>query len=193
MPVMPDFYPLEPLEVELSELPGEGWILDIGGGGEGVIGRLAGTRVVAIDIHKDELEEAPPGPLKIVMDARGLTFLDDTFETATMCFSLMYMKNETQRQVFAEAFRVLKPGGSLHVWDIGIAQKPITDMEYYAAPVLYRIRGETVSTGYGQTWPAEVRDEASYIAMAQAAGFAHVRTERNKYAFYMVFQKPLKK
>jgi len=44
--------------------------LDIGGGGEGVIGQMKGKQVIAIDPNRRELEEAADGPLKIVMDAR---------------------------------------------------------------------------------------------------------------------------
>lgn len=36
-----------------------GSILDIGGGGEGVIGQLYGQQVVAIDKLQEELDEAP--------------------------------------------------------------------------------------------------------------------------------------
>ena len=36
----------------------EGAILDVGGGGEGVIGRIYGPRVVAIDNRQEELDEA---------------------------------------------------------------------------------------------------------------------------------------
>lgn len=36
-----------------------GSILDIGGGGEGVIGLLYGSQVTAIDNRQEELDEAP--------------------------------------------------------------------------------------------------------------------------------------
>ncbi len=39
----------------------DGKILDIGGGGEGVIGRLYTSQVVAIDNNQAELDEAPGG------------------------------------------------------------------------------------------------------------------------------------
>ena len=55
----------ERVELDLQDFPSQGWVLDIGGGGEGVIGRLKGSAVVAIDLYKQELEEAPAGPLKI--------------------------------------------------------------------------------------------------------------------------------
>ena len=49
--------------------------MDIGGGGRGVIGELKGKQVIAIDINKRELEEAPDGPLKVVMDATDYRIL----------------------------------------------------------------------------------------------------------------------
>lgn len=42
-----------------KELDGE--ILDVGGGGEGTIGRLYGSQVTAIDNRQEELDEAPDG------------------------------------------------------------------------------------------------------------------------------------
>ena len=43
--------------------------LDIGGGGEGIIGKLYGANVVAIDTRADELYETSNDALKIEMDA----------------------------------------------------------------------------------------------------------------------------
>ena len=63
------YYNFEPVKLEVRDMESEGYILDIGGGGEGVIGRLKGKDVIAIDIRKEELEEAVDGPLKIIMDA----------------------------------------------------------------------------------------------------------------------------
>jgi len=85
------FY-FEKQEVIVDDFDSPGYILDIGGGGRGVIGKLKGERVIAIDPSKRELEEAPAGPLKIIMDARDLQFLDGTFSTATSFFTLMYIK-----------------------------------------------------------------------------------------------------
>ena len=63
------------VELRLTKLRGDGLILDVGGGGEGVIGRLNGAQVVSVDTSAEELREAPGGPLKLVMDARELRFL----------------------------------------------------------------------------------------------------------------------
>ena len=62
-----------------DDFAADGYILAIGGGGEGTIGRLKGSQVIAVDILKSELLEAPDGPLKIIMDARDLKFIDKTF------------------------------------------------------------------------------------------------------------------
>jgi hypothetical protein len=55
--------------IELSPLETKGFILDIGGGGEGIIGKLNGTQVVAIDTSERELAETKNEALKVVMDA----------------------------------------------------------------------------------------------------------------------------
>jgi SAM-dependent methyltransferase len=101
----------------VADFQATGYILDIGGGGEGIIGQMKPTQVIAIDLSKRELEEAPAGPLKIVMDATNLKFLDASFDTATAFFSLMYMRPEVQQRVFAEVFRVLTRGGRWIIWD----------------------------------------------------------------------------
>ena len=84
----------------VADFQAVGYILDIGGGGEGIIGQMKPAQVIAVDLSKRELEEAPPGPLKIVMDATDLKFLDGSFETATAFFSLMYMRPEVQQTRF---------------------------------------------------------------------------------------------
>ena len=105
------------LEVVLPDFPADGLILDIGGGGEGVIGQLKGRQVVAIDLLKQELDEAPGQPLlKIVMDARELKFTDASFSTATVFFTFMYIAPADHEKVFRELYRVLRPGGTAFVW-----------------------------------------------------------------------------
>ena len=116
------FFELE--EVSLDPIECDGWILDVGGGGEGVIGRLMGKCVIAIDPLKRELEEAAPGPLKVVMDATDLQFLDETFPVVTSFFTLMYIKRPQLKKVFEEVHRVLKPGGEFLIWDGILPSKP---------------------------------------------------------------------
>jgi GNAT superfamily N-acetyltransferase/ubiquinone/menaquinone biosynthesis C-methylase UbiE len=156
----------------VASLPASGAILDIGGGGEGVIGLIAGQRVVAIDRLKEELEEAPAGPLKIVMDARDLQFLDGSFETATAFFSLMYMGNEDHPRVFAEVFRALAPGGRFLIWDAVMPPRSDEKKDIAVFPISVELPGgKEVSTRYGVRWPTEGRDAAYYKQLAKASRF----------------------
>jgi ubiquinone/menaquinone biosynthesis C-methylase UbiE len=100
-----------------DDFAAKGWILDLGGGCRGTIGRMKPDQVVAIDISPRELKEAPTNFLKIIMDASDLKFLDGTFNTETAFFSLMYMPPEQHRKIFSETYRVLKPGGRWLIWD----------------------------------------------------------------------------
>lgn len=97
-----------------------GPILDIGGGGEGVISQRYPGQVIAIDKRKDELEEAPAIAVKIVMDASRMTFTDNCFDNITAFYSFMYILKSEHRNVVSEITRVLKPKGRFHLWDTEI-------------------------------------------------------------------------
>ena len=103
-------YFFERQEVAVDDFDCEGLVLDIGGGGEGIIGKLKGDQVIAVDPVKRELEEAAPDPLKVVMSATDLQFLEDSFGVVTSFFTLMYIRSRDHGKVFSEVFRVLKPG-----------------------------------------------------------------------------------
>lgn len=97
-----------------------GTILDIGGGGEAVIGQIYGNKVLAIDIIQEELDEAPDCCQKQLMDATNLQFADESFDNVTFFYSLMYMTEDVQRKSIQEAVRVLKCGGNICIWDSDI-------------------------------------------------------------------------
>ena len=84
--------------IRLVPVKTDGFILDIGGGGEGIIRKLNGKQVVAIGTNEEELEETKNNNLKIVMDAAEMKFLPKTFEVCTSFFCLMYIpKNSIYR------------------------------------------------------------------------------------------------
>jgi len=86
-----EYYTAEKQHVDITKVEIPGRILDIGGGGEGIIARRYGDKVIAIDNRKDELEESPDAGLKIVMDACELKFLDNSIDNATCFYSLMFI------------------------------------------------------------------------------------------------------
>jgi ubiquinone/menaquinone biosynthesis C-methylase UbiE len=163
-----------------------GYILDIGGGGEGIIGQMKPTQVIAVDLSKRELEEAPPGPLKIVMDATDLKFLDASFDTVTAFFSLMYMRPEIQQRAFAEVFRVLTRGGRWIIWDAAIPRALENDTRGPAFRFRFQLPGKVVETGYGTFWPEKPMDLDYYKRLARETGFEIARAEQQAGAFQTV-------
>ena len=123
-----------------------GSILDIGGGGEAIIGQIYRDKVTAIDNRQEELDEAPNCCAKQRMDATELLFPDGSFDNVTFFYTLMYMTEETQRKVIHEAVRVLRYGGLISIWDCNISSaypEPfLVDLDINAA-------GNMIHTTYG--------------------------------------------
>ena len=178
-------------EVSVKDFDARGYVLDVGGGGEGVIGQLKGAQVIAIDPNRRELEEAAPGPLKIVMDARELQFLDCAFGAATAFFALMYVKSGDHEKVFGEVFRVLAPGGTFRVWDAVLTPRPDgVSQDIVAVRLLVKLPDAEISTGYGTRWPRQTQDMGYYVQLAESVGFCVRAREQNGHVLYLELQKP---
>jgi len=144
-------YSTTPQLLELSPIETEGLILDIGGGGSGIIGKLNGKQVIAIDKNENELLESQNDALKIVMDATDLKFLPESFDVCTAFFSLMYIPFNIHLKVFKEAHRVLKSNGKFLVWDIQIPEQ-FEDYKMFLVRLQVRLPNEEIETGYGVKW-----------------------------------------
>ena len=123
-----------------------GSILDIGGGGEAVIGQIYKDRVTAIDNCKEELEEAPDCCSKQLMDATELSFPDDSFDNVTFFYTLMYMTAENQQKSICEAARVLRTGKQMYIWDCDIRS---AYPEPFMIDLDIRIGNRKIHTTYG--------------------------------------------
>jgi ubiquinone/menaquinone biosynthesis C-methylase UbiE len=186
----PRLHKIERQYVTLNPIDAPGWILDLGGGGEGVIGQLCGERVVAIDRMRRELEEAPGGALKIIMDAKDLQFLDNTFETATAFFFFMFALPQNRELIFQEIRRVLRPGGRLLIWEISIPPFPGGEEELFVFPLTARLpNGETIETGYGCPWQGYQQTQDDYIRMAEEAGFTLQSSQASDCTFTLELMK----
>ncbi len=190
-PTPDEVYMIAAQRVTVADFPAEGFILDIGGGGEGIIGQLKGAQVVAIDPIRRELAESPDGPLKIVMDGSDLKFLDGAFQNVTAFFAFMFMPLNLHEKVIAEACRVLAPGGHFRVWDVVVPPKAEHTEAFFAFHLEVSLPDRQVSTGYGLPWPAEGFDLEHYLLAAQAAGFKVAAQEQQGVLFYLELQKPL--
>jgi ubiquinone/menaquinone biosynthesis C-methylase UbiE len=143
-----EYYTTRAQGIKLSPSKTEGLILDIGGGGEGVIGKLNGRQVVAIDTRAEELKETGNQALKIVMDAVDLKFLPESFDLCTSFFSFMYITHDKHVRVFSEAYRVLKDKGRFLIWD---TRMPLANEGYtvFVVDLEIQLPNEEIKTKYG--------------------------------------------
>lgn len=178
--------------VPLADFPAKGLILDIGGGGWGIIGQLKGRQVVSIDISPQELVEAPPGPLlKIIMDARSLLFLDDTFPTVTVFFTFMFMAPADHDKVVRELYRVTEPGGRILIWDVVFPDLKDPKKRYANFPVTIALPGKTVEAGYSTYLVPGGQGPAHFEALAARAGFKVAAKKAAQQWFYLELVKPM--
>lgn len=188
----PDHLPRQ--QIVINDIPGDGWILDIGGGCRGTIGRIKPKQVVAIDISSRELREAPSDLLKIEMDAADLKFLDQSFSAETAFFSLLFMPPTIHRKVFSEAFRVLKSGAVWSIWDTVVPAKADgvggKRLDVYLSTKLPQ---ETIEYGYSIDRYAQKIDAAYYVGLAKECGFQVVRLKEDpgpRHTFFLELKRP---
>jgi len=183
------YHRFETQNVSVHAFPVNGWLLAIGGGGEGIIGHLGVAKTVAIDISRRELAEAASGPLKVVMDARELDFLDGSFAAAASFFTLCYIDDGDHPAVMSEAWRVLEPGGTLRIWEISLGERPPDGKDRALIPLSVKLPDRTVETGYGVHWPAVPHDLPYYVALAEEAGFRVVAKSTEQQWLYLELAK----
>ncbi len=164
-------------------------ILDLGGGGEGVIGQLRGSQVVAVDTREEELNGTPNGPQKVVADARALPFENGTFDAVTAFYFLMYLQPADYDEVFREAFRVLGQNGQMFIWDTRIPSIGTRTYSLFVVPVTAILPHKKIHTAYGVQWKLREMSAERIIDSALRAGFTVVDKVEHEYAFSLILKK----
>lgn len=175
--------------VRLDKLNVEGRILDIGGGGEGVIGQVCGESVVAIDRDIDELKEAHGNNLKIVMDARELKFLDNSFDTVTSFFTMMYIGRTDHQKVFQEIHRIIKPEGKFLLWDVIIPEYDGGKKDIFVVPLKISFNDKEISTAYGVNQKKRKQDLEYFIGLGRETGFKVLEQSSEQQHYFLIFKK----
>lgn len=187
----PRFFRTKKQDITLTGFETPGNILDLGGGGEGVVAQMCSERVVSIDQNRRELKEAPSGGLKIVMDARDLKFLDNAFPSITAFYFFMFLPPEDRAVVIREAYRVLAPGGTWRIWDTIIPPYPGGEQDIFIVPLEIRLPDDKViETGYGALWPGHEQNADLYARLAEASGFTVKMCLESAEKFYLELKKP---
>ncbi|UCG44731.1 MAG: class I SAM-dependent methyltransferase [Candidatus Bathyarchaeota archaeon] len=159
----------------------EGFTVDIGAGGEGVMAKACGRNTVGIDINKREINEARSRGSRaqwVLGDACSMPFRNGSFDAATFFFSLMYIKT-TKRKLatFIEARRVLKSDGLLCLWAAIIGEKP--GLHALFLEIRLPDNGE-IFTGYGVRGTEKKQNLELINKLANKAGFTATSTEAHK-------------
>ena len=163
----------------------KGKILDIGGGGEGVISRIYRQQVTAIDNLQEELDGVPDICTKILMNATSLSFGECTFDHATAFYSLMYMTREEQEKAIKEVCRVLKQGGAFHIWDTVI---PSAYPDPFNVNLEIEASGNIIHTTYGIV-KKDTQNMELFIAMCDETGMVLSEKSSCNSQFYLRFCK----
>lgn len=163
-----------------------GSILDIGGGGEGVIGRLYANQVIAIDNRQEELDEAPAGFEKRLMDATALCFENHKFDHVTSFYTMMFMDHATQAKAIMEASRVLRPGGSLHIWDAVIDS---ACPEPFLIDLDIELGGQMLHTTYGVVKDDAMQNVPHFVSQCRHSGLTLAEKQEVGLTFYLRFIK----
>lgn len=163
------------VEILAEPLPRGSAILDVANGlgaQDPVIARVAEPRLlVAVNLSEYQLRTArdrlrSAGALPVLADAVRLPFDDSSFDGLICVEAAFHFPSRTA--FFAEAIRVLRPGGILSMSDVTMERSPRTLGDAVAGLVQLRVWG--LRTG-------QIAGAAEIAATAETAGFEEVRVE----------------
>jgi ubiquinone/menaquinone biosynthesis C-methylase UbiE len=183
-----EFFKYPRQTINIQAIP-TGSIVDIGGGGEGIIAQIGRKNVTVIDKLQSEIDEAKPHAPEatwILADATQLEFSDSYFDNATAFFSGMYMTETVLKRVFKEIYRVLQTDGGLWIWDAVISY----DIGPFIIPVrVIAPNGKEIETAYGKRRVIKDRTLNQVSKLLVEVGFSVERGINNQFWYSMKAKK----
>lgn len=176
--------------IELNELPAKGRIIDVGGGGQGLVSKIRGSQVCAVDIDMNKIREAQIYDFEshwLLADGRALSFKDASFDTATLWFSLGFIHDRSAKeQVMDEIFRVLRSDGLVSI----LAATIDCSEERFVLRGQFSFPDGTISQmSYGLAGRQKQTIE-TVDALLEQANFRKLTVEDNGYWFKIAARKP---
>ena len=175
--------------IALERIPRKGLILDIGGGGEGLVSRLEGQRVCAVDIRFDKIQEARLYDVHsqwTLADACSSCFRDASFKVATFWFSMGYFHNsELKFAALAEAYRCMKEDAVLSI----IAVKITSNEKKHVFNARFALPDGSISQIGFAVRGKQNQTMATVSKLVKSAGFKIIQAEEYDYWFKIEAQK----
>lgn len=127
--------------------------------------------------------------LVCVMDARYLSFLNNSFDAVTSFFTMMFIDNKDHINVFKEIYRVLKDDGEFILWDCIIPPYAGDIKDVFVIQLEVLTTTSTIKTGYGVSRIDKYQDVNYFVRIGEETGFKTVKLEVNDKIFKIVFKK----
>lgn len=102
--------------------------------------------------------------------ATELPYADGSFERVLSTLAFHHLMREEKARAFAEAYRVLRPGGEFHLGDFGA---PDTRYSRVASYLTEKLGGEHVQENYGGLLPVMAR-EAGFGSIEETGRFGTI-------------------
>lgn len=167
-------------EQVLQNIPGDGLLLDIGCGTGLFMDRYtrSGGRAIGIDISMGMILRARsrcPDQDVTLGTAETLPFRENTFDAISSLLTFSYIQNP--ELMLAEAFRVLRPGGSISLCTLG------KNLFTSVVPIIYRIGEKMRIRRVGMAHFGEhYYGEHDLIALFEEIGFVNLDVQRCSFA-----------
>ena len=175
--------------IGLKQLPPEGLIIDIGGGGEGLVSRIERSRVCVVDINLNKIREAMiygQASQWILSDGRMLSMKEEMFNVATLWFSLGYVQDwDSKARVLEEVARVLRQSGHISI----LGARIICSEPRFVMRALFHFPDGSISKmSYGMDG-TQKQDVETVVDLLQKTGFSNITCEDNGHWFGVDAQK----
>lgn len=155
--------------------------IDIGGSGEAIIYKVSKKDITIIDNDIDVFIKNDRVTM-IKMDARNMNFDSKSFNTATLFYTLMYVKDNDIKIIMKEIYRILKNNGVLLIWDICIND---IKGEYITAPITVVNGKKKWKVTYSADTVSEIRNACYYKKILEETGFNEISIDQTEDAIFI--------